>query len=662
MRFMLKQQINRRATTFNVLAIITVIAVFLRLYGLGDCNLWGDEIYSLFYAIEPGKSHAYLYFIFMHFWVPLSDSVVWNRIPAAIFGGFTVIPVYHLIKVMSDKKTAILTALFFSLSAFHIGYSQEIRFYSLYVLTASLCILYLFRFLKTKSKWDLLGWCSFGLLTVATHRAGVLVIGISFLIWLSEGPDISRKAKIKLLAGFVLVGGSLVTASYLTGSKTFGSLFFSISGDPRGFIPTNVAKVPLAYFFFLMGETAYPGNKLWVGLCGTIFGFLISRGFYLEVRCQRSLRILLLTIVPVFLLFLVLDMIVPKSYPGAQPKYVIFVLPFLLFLVARGCIFKKQLLTTLFICLTITLGIGNLLSYYSNNYNYNHYKLIDSEGLKRFVSKYRAAGADYYTDTGKDRLQYFPWEAGSGDVWTLFYRWQNGETILSDRLACKKVLIKISRTYRKDLNLWNQFIEALQADYLLDDCFHSHGAQAFLFTHTEKGSCQIERNGAVLFPTQFYSLPYDDMYVNELVSGRGRHFEMDASRAEKSIEVIPRGAAKAIEVQGHLIGCSIEKGGKVGSLIVTDANGHEKKFIFTDGVNIADWKISLGKEEHSQVHFRKRIKLAGRSAHPDAYRDFTAKIHTAIFDLGELEVLKSLELRFNLREGKMVVWGMRLLY
>ena len=63
---MFKQQINGRVTTFNVLAIITVIAVFLRLYGLGDKNLWGDEVYSLFYAREPGKSHAYLYFIFMH--------------------------------------------------------------------------------------------------------------------------------------------------------------------------------------------------------------------------------------------------------------------------------------------------------------------------------------------------------------------------------------------------------------------------------------------------------------------------------------------------------------------------------------------------------------------------------------------------------------------
>ena len=137
---------------------------------------------------------------------------------------------------------------------------------------------------------------------------------------------------------------------------------------------------------------------------------------------------------------------------------------------------------------------------------------------------------------------------------------------------------------------------------------------------------------------------------------------MDASRAEKSIEIIPRGAAKAIEVHGHLIGCSTKKGQEVGSLIVIDANGHKKKFIFTDGVNIADWKISLGKEENSHVQFRKRIKLAGRSAYPDAYRDFTAKIHTAVFDLGELYVLKSLELRFNLREGKMVVWGIRLLY
>ena len=124
---------------------------------------------------------------------------------------------------------------------------------------------------------------------------------------------------------------------------------------------------------------------------------------------------------------------------------------------------------------------------------------------------------------------------------------------------------------------------------------------------------------------------------------------------------MPNGVARSIEVRGHLIGCSTAPGEEVGSLVITDVKGKQRKYPFIDGKNIADWKINLGRNGLSQVHFKKRIKLAGRSAYPDAYRDFNAKVHISLFDLKGLDELRKLDFKFNLRNGKMVIWGIRLL-
>jgi len=664
----LKDNANHNLPTVYVIGMVTLLGIFLRLYGLGDKTFWGDEIGSLVETENVLENpHSILFYLIMHFWTGVSISVIWNRIPPAIFGILSIISVYYLILYISDNKTAYLTAFLLTLNAFHIGYSQEIRFYSLFLLTSSLCFLFCFRFIKTRKKFDLVAWCLFGLLTVTSHMLGVLAFLISVLIWFFDEDRISGRRRIH--AGFLIV---LICLS------AFGVLIFArgevfevlyrlmarqgASSELRGFIPTNIAKIPVAFYFFLVGQTTNPGNILWVRLCAAILGFFFFRGLYQETQKGRILRILTLTMFPVLLLFLFLDMIVPKNFPGAEPKYVIFVLPFILFLVAEGCFFKKKTATVISMSLVIILSTGNLFAYYSNTYNANSYKLIDLNGLRAFVSKYRAMGAVYYSETPEANLKFFPWENGAKSFWDLVSRWERKEKIVPEEYAGEKILIKIDGIYRKDLNFLNSFIETLQKGFVLENCFHSHGVQAFLFSPLKSADCPIAKDGEVLFPTQFYSLPYDSLNVNRLVSGGGRHFELDSATNEKSIKIGQGRSAKAIEIKGHLIGCTPAGEKKeVGFLLVTDVKGKQRKFIFENGVNIGDWKTDLRNKKLSEAQFKKKIMLVGRSSYPDAYKEFDAKIHKAIFDLSELDKVEKLELKLNSQNGRMVVWGIRLL-
>jgi hypothetical protein len=650
------------------LGIILAIAAILRFYGLEDKSLWGDEIYSLLGAQSiMANPHAVLYFLIFHFWALVSNSVLWNRLLSAILGILSIISVYHLILAISSNKLAYFTAFLLSVNSFYLGYSQEIRFYTLFLLNSSVCFLFLFNFLRTKNKLNLAGWCLFSVLTILTHMCGFFVALISVLVWFLEDEAISAKAK-SYFGGIFFLAGVIVVAILLLARKEVFELIYRLLGDSgatgelRGFVITNVAKVPIAFFLYLMGETTNPGNTLWIVFCGAILGFLFFRGFYQEIRKGRSVRMLVLTILPVLFLFSFLDMIVPKNFPGAEPKYVIFVLPFILFLVAEGCFFKKRAVTIISIFVVIILSTGNLFAYYSNTYNVNSSKLIDLKGLSAFVSKYRTVGAVYYSETPKENLKFFPWENGAKNFWDLVSGWEKKEKIVPEEYAGKKILIKINVVYRKDLNFLNSFIEALQKGYVLEDCFHSHGAQAFLFSPFDKDRYPVGNNGEVLFATQFYSLPYDALDVKSLVPERGRHFEMDAVNNEKSIELMQHEAAKVIEVHSQLMGriAGVEAG-EVGFLLVTDTRGHQRKFLFKKGLNTGDWKYNLRNKELSLTQFQKKIKLVGRSAYPDAYRGFDAKIHRAIFDLSGLDRLERLDFKFNSQRGTMVVWGIKLL-
>ena len=124
---------------------LTLLALLPRLYQLDQKSLWMDEIGQItiarqgpLAAIRGAKNHVaampidYLItFVVTRF--GSSDFVV--RLPAAIWGTFSVILLYELGKKVYDSKlVGVAAGILMAISPMNIYYSQEARFYSLFTL------------------------------------------------------------------------------------------------------------------------------------------------------------------------------------------------------------------------------------------------------------------------------------------------------------------------------------------------------------------------------------------------------------------------------------------------------------------------------------------------------------------------------------------------
>ncbi|MFH1459354.1 MAG: glycosyltransferase family 39 protein [Candidatus Omnitrophota bacterium] len=135
--------------------IISIIALGLRLYRLGSCNFWYDEVYSALIS----KNFLYnwnppVYFIILHYWIKLFGvSEFALRFPSLVFSVVSIPCLFFLGKKIFNRRVGLYASLVMCLSSFHLWYAQEARPYSLSALLSILSTYFLYRFLtegKTK--------------------------------------------------------------------------------------------------------------------------------------------------------------------------------------------------------------------------------------------------------------------------------------------------------------------------------------------------------------------------------------------------------------------------------------------------------------------------------------------------------------------------------
>ena len=146
-----------------------ILALVLRLIASGQ-SFWLDEGASISIARLPIVSilssassdfHPPLFYLLLHFWLPLADKSEWLiRLPNIIFGALSVSALYFLFKAVgSEEKTklAFLAAFLLAINPLHVYYSVELRMYSLNTLLSILSWTYL-----VKGRWKI-----FTLLSIA---------------------------------------------------------------------------------------------------------------------------------------------------------------------------------------------------------------------------------------------------------------------------------------------------------------------------------------------------------------------------------------------------------------------------------------------------------------------------------------------------------------
>ncbi len=187
MIFHILNKINLKKVFLDNVGIssLFLFGLFLRGYELGSKSIWYDEAITLLEAQKPlavlfhvnsEGIHPPLYRLIMHFWLYFGKSEVLVRIPSFIFSAISIIVSYKIVKFIFNKRVALYTAFFITVSPFHIYYAQEAKGYSLFFLF-SLVSLYLFlRALEKNRTWLWLGYMFFTAASIYVHYFGFLNI------------------------------------------------------------------------------------------------------------------------------------------------------------------------------------------------------------------------------------------------------------------------------------------------------------------------------------------------------------------------------------------------------------------------------------------------------------------------------------------------------
>jgi 4-amino-4-deoxy-L-arabinose transferase-like glycosyltransferase len=135
--------LERPAYQYLLLALITLLAVALRLYKLGDWSFWGDEIYTIRDAknaiTNPGiKALSPMLTGLTLEWLGTSE---WSaRLVSALIGAVSIPLLFWPVRKIFTPGIALLSCLLFALSPWHLYWSQNARFYTSMLLLYTLAL------------------------------------------------------------------------------------------------------------------------------------------------------------------------------------------------------------------------------------------------------------------------------------------------------------------------------------------------------------------------------------------------------------------------------------------------------------------------------------------------------------------------------------------
>lgn len=166
---------RHRRAHYIWLVLILFLGFGLRLYLLGDKNVWWDEGYSVWLIRMPlanmleataYDTHPPLYFILLRGWTFLAgDTEFALRFPSLVVGVLTLPVVYGLGTRTIGRRWALFGMLLLAISRFHIWWSQEARMYAMAAGLLTLATYIVIR--QVRAKRSRQGWVLYALVVTA---------------------------------------------------------------------------------------------------------------------------------------------------------------------------------------------------------------------------------------------------------------------------------------------------------------------------------------------------------------------------------------------------------------------------------------------------------------------------------------------------------------
>ncbi|MFQ6057600.1 MAG: glycosyltransferase family 39 protein [Anaerolineae bacterium] len=354
----LPSPLKRRA--FLLLAIV-LLAFALRSFRLANQSIWYDEGLSVYYARQSlpallaqvsASDHPPLYFLLLHWWLPLAGRGEFAVRFLSLGWGVLLIPLIYRLGLRRERSAerrwllgpsvALLAALLIALSPFHIWYAQEARMYTLATFLSALSSYLLLRALTGGRRTR---WLAYALATLAAVYAHfytlfILAFHAAFVLWWAW-----RERQPRPLAAWGLCQGVVLLAFLPWGRFAVEQL---ATNDTywRGTLDLK-AVLTRTLLSFSVGETLEGPIAKTVAV---VYLLLVPVGVWALLRSKRrGLRASSLIPDPSFpnpysLSFLLLYLLIPivalllLSYnrPKFAPRYLLLATPAFYLLAAQG--------------------------------------------------------------------------------------------------------------------------------------------------------------------------------------------------------------------------------------------------------------------------------------------------------------------------------------
>lgn len=310
---------------YGALAAITLLAVLLRFYKLGEWSFWIDEIFT----IGRIQAHYSSFEAIIHNvppstnWFPislLSTSGILNvlgvnewsaRLASAIIGIASIPMLYFPIRILFGVGVGLISALILAISPWHLFWSQNARFYTALMLFYTLALFaFFFAIERNRLRYLLLGMLLFYLAMSERIFAlflGPVMAGYLVALWLLpfEKPAGLQRRNILILLIPVIAGVAIEAYSFITSGSSrffadFDWFFLYLNNTPLRLLSLisfdiGLPLITLASFggLYLVAQKSRAGLLLVVGIVLPLglllplspFMFTQSRYVFMTLPC-----------------------------------------------------------------------------------------------------------------------------------------------------------------------------------------------------------------------------------------------------------------------------------------------------------------------------------------------------------------------------------------
>ncbi|NEP88163.1 MAG: hypothetical protein F6K18_15730 [Okeania sp. SIO2C2] len=320
------------------ITLILLLATGLYIYQLGTESMWVDELYSIndakgnisLFGIRP------IYYILLKFWMLFGTSDSWLRSLSVVFGLASVFLIYQLGRRVSGEGTGLIGALLLTLSPLFINFAQMVRMYSLGTCLAiggSLALVYA---LENPTNYSMAWWAGTRVLMNITAPLNATLLLPDILIFclkFRQQRDVLFRFGKWVLVGLVLWFPSLwalvsSTIGFLTSALTISDKVETSSS--RHAFPSILEVIrKLRHFTAFPFPSTSKAISLFYQAYTIILLFLFSFGLIKKHRSGKLLWIAAWAFIPAAMIFLV-------SQRLWIDRYLLFVCPYILILLAAG--------------------------------------------------------------------------------------------------------------------------------------------------------------------------------------------------------------------------------------------------------------------------------------------------------------------------------------